>query len=436
MTFAPPWRDVIQLPPVLRRRSYALLFVALLAMGLGSQIVVVAVGWQVYAIHHAAFDLGLMGLLEFVPLPLLALPAGQLADRFSRRSVFAASLALEVAITLGLLAVSLTAARTLWPYLVLAFATGVATAVGTPAARALPPILVPLDLIQNAMALRSIASQIGMTVGPAIGGLLFVVRPEAAYAAAAALLACGFVAVTRVREPRVRPAETAPARAPGLDDLLAGLRFVRRTPVLLGAITLDLFAVLFGGAVALLPLFARSILHTGPVGLGILRTAPAVGALAAGFMLARRPLGRRVGRTLLFVVAAFGASMAVFGLSHSFALSLGALAVGGFVDLISVNIRSTIAALATPDDVRGRVLAIEMVFVSASNELGAFESGVAAAVLGAVTAVVAGGALTVGLAAAWVFVFPALAGIDRYDELHAGRVESRADRAHSTGTPA
>jgi MFS family permease len=421
------------LPPVLHRRNYALLFVALLAMGLGSQMVAVAVGWQVYSIHHSAFDLGLIGLFEFLPLPILALPAGHLADRFSRRAVFAASLALSVAVTVGLLVVSLTASDVLWPFLVLAAATGIATALGTPAARALPPTLVPLDLVESAMALRSIAFQIGFAVGPAIGGLLFAVRPELAYGTAAALLACGLVSVSAVREPEEAGVELP---ALGIDNLLAGFRFIRRTPVLLGAITLDLFAVLFGGAVALLPLFAQSVLHTGPFGLGVLRTAPAVGALLAGVMLTRRPLGGRVGRTLLIVVAAFGASMIVFALSHSFALSFVALAVSGFVDMISMNIRSTTIALATPNELRGRVLAIEMVFVSASNELGAFESGIAAALLGAVTAVVAGGVITIGLAASWPFLFPALAAIDRFEDVHAGRVEGGADRPYPPGSPA
>jgi MFS family permease len=422
------------LPPVLHRRDYALLFVALLAMGLGSQMVVVAVGWQVYAIHHSAFDLGLIGLFEFLPLPILALPAGHLADRFSRRSVFAASLALAVAITVGLLVVSLTAADELWPYLLLAAATGIATAVGTPAARALPPMLVPPDLLGNAMALRSIAFQIGFTVGPAIGGLLFAVRPELAYGTAAALLACGLVCVAAIREPPA--AEAAEAPGLGLDDLLAGFRFMRRTPVVLGAVALDLFAVLFGGAVALLPLFAQSILHTGPFGLGVLRTAPAIGALLAGVMLAKRPLGGRVGRTLLVVVAVFGASMIVFALSSSFALSFAALAVSGFADMISMNIRSTTVALATPDELRGRVLAIEMVFISASNELGAFESGIAAALLGAATAVVAGGVITIGLAASWTFLFPSLAAIDRFEDVYVGKVGPGADRPYPPGSPA
>ena len=421
------------LPPVLHRRDYALLVAALLAMALGSQMVAVAVGWQVYAIRHSAFDLGLIGLFEFLPLPILALPAGHLADRFSRRAVFAASLALIVAVTVGLLVVSLTASDVLWPFLLLAAATGVATALGTPAARALPPMLVPLDLLASAMAVRSTAAQIGYVVGPAIGGLLFAVRPELAYGTAAALLAAGLVCVCAVREPEGAVADVP---ALGVDNVLAGFRFMRRTPVVLGAITLDLFAVLFGGAVALLPLFARSVLHTGPVGLGILRTGPAIGALLAGAMLTRRPLGGRVGRTLLLVVAAFGASMIVFALSNSFALSFAALGVGGFVDMISINIRSTTIALATPNELLGRVNAIEMVFVSASNELGAFESGLAAALFGAVTAVVAGGVITIGLAASWAFLFPSLAAIDRFEDVHAGRVEGGADRPYPPGSPA
>jgi hypothetical protein len=201
------------------------------------------------------------------------------------------------------------------------------------------------------------------------------------------------------------------------EQLLAGLRFVRRTPVLLGAISLDLVAVLFGGAMALLPLYAKSILDTGPVGLGILRSAPAVGSLAGAIILARRPLGRHAGRTLLIVVAVFGAANIVFGLSTWFPLSFAALVVAGFADMFSMNIRSLIAALATPDELRGRVNAVEMVFISASNELGAFESGMAAALIGAVPAVVLGGAVTVGVAALWGRLFPALREIDRLEQL-------------------
>jgi hypothetical protein len=229
-----------------------------------------------------------------------------------------------------------------------------------------------------------------------------------------------------------RAVEQAPAALLGtrLGSLLAGLRFVRKTPVLFGAISLDLVAVLFGGAVALLPLFARDILEVGPVGLGVLRSAPAVGALFAGIMLTRRPLQGMAGRKLLIVVGVFGASMIVFGLSHSFALSFAALAVSGFVDMISMNIRSMITALATPDALRGRVNAVEMVFISASNELGAFESGAAAALVGAVPAVVIGGSLTIAAAFLWPRLFPQMARIDRLESLHpagGGALQSTAE---------
>jgi hypothetical protein len=225
----------------------------------------------------------------------------------------------------------------------------------------------------------------------------------------------GLACVLALSEP---PVERNPgAEQLGLRSVLGGIQFIRNSPMLLGAISLDLFAVLFGGAVALLPLFARSILHTGPVGFGILRSAPAVGAIAAGLWMTRRPLQRNLGHRLLVVVAAFGASTVVFGLSHSFALSMAALAVSGFVDMISMNIRGSAVAVGTPDAVRGRVLAIEMVFISASNELGAFESGLAAKLLGAVTSVVAGGAITIGLAAGWLRFFPALARIDRLEDV-------------------
>jgi hypothetical protein len=205
--------------------------------------------------------------------------------------------------------------------------------------------------------------------------------------------------------------------SPGIESVLAGVRFVGRTQILLGAILLDLLAVLFGGAVALLPLFARSILHVGPVGLGVLRSAPAIGALLAAVLLTRRPLRSGAGRTLLLVVGAFGASIFVFGLSRSYPLSFLALAVSGFVDMFSMNIRSTVVALATPDGLRGRVMAVEMVFISASNQLGAFESGFAAFLLGAVPAVLAGGALTVAMALCWGRLFPALAGVDRMEDV-------------------
>ena len=408
------------LPPALRQRDFALLWIALLTMGLGSQMAGVIVGWQVYDIHRSALDLGLIGLAEFVPLPLLALPAGHLADRFPRRLVIAGSLLLNMAIMAVLVTITVAGATRLWPYIALAAATGVASAVGSPAIRAMPPTLVPAELLPGAMALRSMAMQIATVAGPALGGFIFYVRPELPYAVAGGLMVLAFACVLGLRSPSARTRAES-GGTPDWKSLLAGVGFVRSTPVLLGAITLDLFAVLFGGAIALAPLFARSILHVGAGGLGLLRAAPALGAILAGVILARRPTMRRAGRKLFLVVAAFGASMIVFGLSHSFPLSLAALAVSGFVDMFSMNIRSTTAALATPNKLRGRVNAVEMVFISASNQLGAFESGAAAAVVGAVPAVVAGGVLTVVLAAVWPRLFPALAHIDRLEDLRPGR---------------
>jgi MFS family permease len=384
-------------------------------MAFANQMVVVAVGWQVYAIHQNPLDLGLVGLAEFIPLPLLALPAGQLADRVPRRLVFAASIALEAAVIILLLAVTLAGPDQLWPFLVLAAATGVASALGSPAGRALPPELVSAEVLPEAMAVRSTGMQAAVIIGPAIGGLLFAVRAELVYGVAAALLGVALAATLALPRPTV--AAIAERKAAGLGSVLDGIRFIRRTPVLLGAISLDLFAVLFGGAVALLPLFARDVLHVGPVGLGVLRSAPAVGAVAAGLLLTHRPLRGNVGRTLLLVVAGFGASMVVFGLSTSFLLSLVALAASGFTDMISMNIRSTTAALATPDGLRGRVNAVEMVFISASNELGAFESGAAAAVVGAVPAVVVGGVATIAVAFVWLRLFKPLARLDRFEDL-------------------
>ena len=403
-----------RLPSPLQQRDFSLFWVAILATGFAAQMIAVAVGWQVYAIDENALHLGLIGLAEFLPLPLLALPAGHVADRLPRRLVFAAAIVLDGLVVAGLLVVTLAGASALWPFLLLALAAGCAAALGWPASRSMPPTLVSVDLLASAMALRSIAFQTATIAGPAIGGLLFAVRAELVYVVAAALfvvaLACLLPMSERTEERVLEPATSREA-------LFAGARFVRRTPVLFGAITLDLFAVLFGGAMALLPLFAKSILDTGPVGLGILRSSPAVGALAAGILLARRPIGGHAGRTLLVVVAIFGAAHIVFGLSKSFPLSVAALAVAGFADMFSMNIRSMTVALATPDALRGRVNAVEMVFISGSNELGAFESGVAAALIGAVPAVVLGGVATICIAVVWARFFPDLRRVDRLELL-------------------
>jgi len=407
-----------RLPRVLHVRDFTLSLGSSITYGFGREMVFVAVGWQVYDISRNPFHLGLVGLAEFLPLLLFALPAGAIADRLPRKLIYMGSLAVDAAITIALLFVSLSGADELWPFLALSFASGCSAAIGNPAIRSMTPTLVPLELLPNAIALRSTTSQAVVVVGPAVGGLLFALGPEVVYVTGAVLMlaAVAFVIPMKPREVAEASFQVGASR---LEALLAGLRFVRRTPVLLGAISLDLVAVLFGGAVALLPVFARDVLDVGPVGLGLLRSAPAVGAVLAGIMLTRRPLQGMAGRKLLIVVAVFGASMVVFGLSHSFPLSFAALGVSGFADMISMNIRSMITALATPDALRGRVNAVEMVFISASNELGAFESGVAAALVGAAPAVVIGGSLTILCALAWPRLFPQMAGIDRLESLHA-----------------
>jgi MFS family permease len=387
--------------------------VSMLAGSFAMSMVTVAVGWQVYAVRQNPLDLGLVGLAEFLPLPLLALPAGNLADRVPRRLLYAFMLTTDVVLSLGLLLVTLAGAEHVWPFFALAFFTGVGGAIGAPAGRALTPTLVPQEILVSALAQRSVAFQFSLVTGPAVGGLLFAVRAELVYVVAICLSLIAFACVLALHGGR----EPAAVSAEGLHEVLAGVRLIRRTKVLLGAISLDLFAVLFGGAVALLPVFAKDVLHVGPAGLGVLRSAPAIGSFVASLVIARRPVRQRAGRTLFLVVAAFGASMVVFGLSHVMWLSLLALAVGGAFDLVSVVLRSTILPLVTPDELRGRVNAVEMVFISASNELGAFESGVAAALVGAVPAVVIGGVATVAVAGIWWKLFPSLARVDRLDEL-------------------
>jgi MFS family permease len=410
---------VFALPPALHHRDFRRLWSSMLCSGLAMQMAAVAIGWQVYSIRHSAFDLGLIGLAEFAPVPLLALPAGQLADRLPRLAVVTVWGFADAAVMALLLLVTLSGAHQLWEFIALAALTGVLGAIGNPAGRSLVPELVPAELLTGALAMRSIAGQITTIGGPAVGGLLFALRPEAVYSAAMILLVASSILLFPITRPEVVKRLDPPP--PKLESLLGGIRFIRSSPVILGAITLDLFAVLFGGAVALLPLFAQSILHTGPFGLGVLRSAVAVGALIAGVRLARKPLGSHAGRTLLVVVAAFGASMIVFGLSRWFWLSALALAVSGFVDMFSMNIRLTAVALATPNDLRGRVNAVEGVFIGASNELGAFESGAAAALLGAVPAVVVGGVLTIALALVWPKLFPDLSRIDRLESLSPAR---------------
>jgi MFS family permease len=411
-----------RLPAAVQQRDFALFVAAVLSMNLASQMIAVAIGWQVYDVNHRAFDLGLIGLLEFAPVFVLAIPAGQLSDRISRRVVMLFALALLVTVAAALIVVSVNGAHRLWPFLVLAVANGVATALSFPASRSLPPMLVGHDLLGPAMTIRSVVNQTAMVGGPAVGGLLFAIHPEVVYATALSLFV---VAAACMLALRVRPHADAPAAEPlTMTTLLAGVRFIGAAPILLGAITLDLFAVLFGGAVALLPVFAQSVLHVGPAGLGVLRSAPAIGAVIAGVVLVRHPISSRAGPILIACVCGFGASIVVFGVSRVFLLSAAALLASGAFDMFSVNLRTNAVTFATPDWVRGRVGAVEAVFVGASNQLGAFESGSAAALLGAIPAVIYGGIATIFIALAWTRLFPSLAHLNRLEDLEPVVVEA------------
>jgi hypothetical protein len=402
-----------RLPAPLHVRGFALLWTSLLTNGFASQMMVVAIGWQVYSIRHRPLDLGLVGLAEFIPLPLLALPAGQLADHVSRKTVAAVAAGLQVGIAVVLLAITEIGPHSIWPFLGVGLLAGITSAIGTPAQRSLTPELVPSELLAGAIALRSVASQIGVVAGPAVGGVLFAIQPLAVYAVAGAMLVVAGAATLGL--PRI-PSRRGEERV-DRDSLVAGIRFIRNTRVVLGAVLLDLVAVFFGDPIALAPVFAKTILDGGPVVLGLLRAAPAAGALIAGLLLARRPLRYPAGRTLLVVVGTFGAATIVFGLSRSLPLSLAMLAICGFVDMVSMNIRATTVTMLTPIELQGRVGAVEWVFISGSNELGAFESGVMASLLGATRAVVLGGALMIGFAASWPRFFPALSRLGRLDEL-------------------
>jgi MFS family permease len=367
----------------------------------------------VYSVRESPLDLALVALAEFVPLPLLALPAGHLADRLPRRRLFVFMILLDLGVLCGLLFVTASGATQVWPFFALAFVQGVGSAIGAPAGRALLPSLVPRELLVPALAQRSIGMQLTVVAGPAAGGILFAIQGELVYLVGIVMSLVALGLALSIRAGRV-PVSDGSA---DLGDVLAGVRLIRRTRVLFGAISLDLFAVLLGGAVALLPIFAKDILEVGPTGLGLLRASAPAGAFLSAILIARRPIRTRAGPILFGVVAGFGASMVVFGLSRQMWLSMLALALAGGFDLVSMVLRATILPLVTPDELRGRVNAVEMVFISASNELGAFESGVAAALIGAVPAVVLGGVATVVVALVWWRLFPELARVDRLDEL-------------------
>ena len=397
----PPLRAVLSHKPFVR------FWLSRLFGILANQMLMVAVAWHMYEITRSAWSLGLVGLFQFVPALLMTLPAGHWVDRWHKARIFATCMALQAAVALLLIA------ATVWDFANAPLIYGISMVLGAvrafqmPAQQALTPQLVPATLLPRAIALSSSGVQVAIIGGPALGGLLYTHDVITVYAACTALLllAMGLALVVHYRH-------TPSSGAADLRTVLAGAVFVWQHKPLLGAITLDLVAVLLGGATALLPIFARDLLDTGPQGLGLLRAAPAVGALLMSVVLTRWPLQRRVGHSLLAAVAVFGIANAVFGFSENFMVSLLALAVTGAADTISVVTRITLMQLETPEDMRGRVSAVNSIFIGASNQLGEFESGVTAALWGPVASVVVGGLATVVVSVAWLRLFPALSQRD------------------------
>ncbi|HXO99176.1 MAG TPA: MFS transporter [Luteibacter sp.] len=389
---------------LLRHRAFLNFWFARSASGFGFQMMSVAVGWQIYELTHRAFDLGLIGLVQFVPSVLLALPAGHVADQFDRRRIVAVCQAIEW-LAIALLAVlSFTGHLDETGILALVFVVSVAKAFEFPALQSMLPGLVPAHVLPRAMAANASAGQTAMIAGPALGGLLYVAGPAAVYGVSAVLYLAALTLISRLAYDHLPP-RREPAT---LKSLFAGVHFIRRRPAVFGVISLDLFAVLLGGATALLPIFARDILHTGPWGLGILRAAPAVGALLMSVWLARNSLERRVGPIMFASVAGFGLATLVFAVSTTLWISVVALFALGAFDMVSMVIRGALVQLETPDDMRGRVSAVNAIFVNTSNQLGEFESGLLAAAVGAVNATLVGGIGTLVVVGLWMWWFPSL----------------------------
>jgi MFS family permease len=412
-------RDLLRHPMVAR------LLVSQLLATLSFGIIAAALGWQAYARTGDPLTLGLIGLAEFLPALVLALPAGQLADRLDRRKVTAAGDLGTIAFAGALLVDAAVGDPRAWPLYVFAAGLGASRAFASAAFGPMLAAAVTSQALPRTMALSSSTWQSALIVGPLLGGVFQAAGDVAPYAAAIAAEAVGLVLVLLVSH-RIGTEHKAEEEQPvTFADATAGLRLIMVTPALLGAISLDLVAVLFGGATSLLPIVARDILHVGEVGYGMLRAAPGVGAVTVGILLSARPIQRRVGTLLLLAVAGFGVFTILLGLSRSFALSVAALALLAAFDMVSVFIRATLGPLLTPPSLRGRVGAAERVFIGASNELGAFESGTLARLIGTVPAIVLGGVASLAVAGLWGLLFPALRRIDRFEDLEPAEHPSR-----------
>ncbi len=396
---------------LLKHPSFLLFVLSRSFSRFSGQIAAVAVGWQIYDLTGSAFDLGMIGLVQFLPTALLVFVAGHAVDRYERRRVVQICLIVEALTALFLAWGAYTATLTVWQIFVAMAVLGTAGAFENPATAALLPLVAPPGSLQRATAISSGVGQLATITGPALGGLAYVVSPALPYGLMVAFCLAGTILMGAIR--LTQPAAVRDAATPA--DLFAGVRFVRNNPAILGTISLDLFAVLLGGATALLPIYARDILMTGPLGLGILRAAPAVGALLMTMVLARHAIHRRVGMRMFQAVIVFGVMTVVFAVSQWMWLSVLALAIMGAADTVSVVIRFSLVQLATPDEMRGRVGAVNFLFINASNQLGQFESGVTAALFGAMPAAVLGGVGTVAVALLWMKLFPTLREVERLE---------------------
>jgi MFS family permease len=394
-----------------RHVSYTRFFFARFLLGFSQQIVSVAVGWQMYDQTGSAIYLGLIGLVQFLPSLLLILVTGSVADRHNRRAIAAICSLVGALCTLALLAMTATGTFSPLPVFAVLLVFGIERAFMSPATQSLAPNLVPPQDLSNAVAWNSSSWQLAAITGPVAGGLLYGVSATTAYAVAVIFSGLGAVLLFMIP----KPAQKSTGEAKSWDMILGGFRFIKADKVVLGAISLDLFAVLLGGATALMPIFARDILTLGPWGLGLLRSAPGLGAIAMAIFLATYPLKHRAGFYMFVGVALFGAGTIVFGVSTNAEISIAALALMGAADMVSVYVRESLIALWTPDQLRGRVNAVNMVFVGASNELGEFRAGGMASVFGAVPAVIIGGLGTLAVAAVWASAFPQLRKIDTLD---------------------
>ncbi len=422
--YGPPAMSLVPSFKIFRHQGYRHYWIARQLISGERQMVAVAIGWQIYdlarltrSIEESAFLLGLVGLAQFLPVLLLSLIGGQAADRIDRKLILIVSNIVRLLILGGLFTASFAPASVAIPAIFLAAALMGGVNAFTPAAsNSLYPRLVPRDELPLAIAWNSLGFQGAAIIGPAAGGFLYIGGPHVVYMTAAAMSAIAIASFAFAQTPKHEPNKDARSLA----MIAEGLRYVRDNKIVLGAISLDLVVVFFGGVTALLPVFARDVLHVGTEGLGLLRAAPALGAAVVAYTLAARGLSQRVGLWMLGAIAIYGAAMLGFALSTLFWFSMAMLAVTGAADMISVYVRQSLIQLATPDNMRGRVSSVSFIFISASNELGEFESGVAARFLGPVGAVLLGGTVAITAALAWTKLFPKLARADRFEDAAEG----------------